>query len=63
MAILVVCQGCRARFQVSDQFAGKSGPCPKCKAVIKIPTKSEEVTVHGGKTLPAGAVMRPASWF
>lgn len=47
MAILVVCPGCHKRFSVSDQFAGKSGPCPKCKTVIRIPDKSDEVKVHG----------------
>jgi hypothetical protein len=46
MAITVVCPGCHKRFNVGDQFAGKSGPCPKCKTVIKIPAKSDEVQVH-----------------
>ena len=27
------------RFKVSDKFAGQEGPCPKCKAKIKIPAK------------------------
>ena len=47
MAIRVTCPGCKTRFNVGDQFAGKTGPCPKCKASIKIPDKSEEVVVHG----------------
>lgn len=47
MAIRVTCPGCKTRFNVGDQFAGKTGPCPKCKTVIKIPDKSEEVVVHG----------------
>ena len=66
MAILVVCPGCKARFQVSDQFAGKSGACPKCKATIKVPTKDEEVTIHapegsssGGKTPTGQTVLKP----
>lgn len=46
MSILVVCPGCKKSFQVHDKFAGKSGPCPKCKATIRIPTKSDEVQVH-----------------
>lgn len=37
MPILVTCPGCKAQFNVSDKFAGKQGPCPKCKAVISIP--------------------------
>ena len=47
MSIRVICPGCKARFNVSDQFAGKTGPCPKCKAQIKIPDASEQVVVHG----------------
>ncbi len=48
MAIDVTCVACKTRFQVSEKFAGKSGPCPKCKAVIKIPEKKDEVVIHGG---------------
>jgi hypothetical protein len=54
MSILVVCSGCRARFQVSDQYAGKSGPCPKCKALIQIPTPQEQVTIHGPAEFASG---------
>jgi len=46
MPILVVCPGCRKRFQVSDQFAGRTGPCPHCKATIRIPTPEQEVKIQ-----------------
>lgn len=47
MAIQVVCAGCNARFSVSDQFAGRSGPCPKCKKPITIPAAPvKSVTIH-----------------
>jgi hypothetical protein len=46
MPIEVLCSGCKTRFNVSDKFAGKKGPCPKCKAVITVPEKAEEVVVH-----------------
>jgi len=64
MAIRVTCTGCKARFNVSDNFAGKSGPCPKCKTVIKIPEKSEEVVVHapqefGPKDSTGRSVLKP----
>jgi hypothetical protein len=66
MAILVVCTGCRKRFSVSDQFAGKSGPCPSCKTVIRIPGKGEEVKVHapeefggGGRSTTGQLVLKP----
>jgi hypothetical protein len=64
MPIDVVCTGCKTRFQVSEKFAGKKGPCPKCKAVITVPTKSEEVVIHapehsGPKTATGEAVLKP----
>ncbi len=46
MSILVVCPGCKASFNVSDKFAGKEGPCPKCKAKIQIPKQEEVVKIH-----------------
>jgi hypothetical protein len=54
MAIDVVCTGCKTRFQVSEKFAGKKGPCPKCKTVITIPAKNEEVVIHAPE--PSGPV-------
>src|ERR1700676_3897712 len=44
MPISIVCPGCLARFQVNDKFAGKQGPCPKCKTLIAIP--AAEVRIH-----------------
>ena len=46
MPIQVTCPKCLKRFQVSDKFAGKSGPCPNCKNPLKIPEASEQVTIH-----------------
>lgn len=43
MPIQVVCSSCKTSFKVSDQFAGKQGPCPKCKSTIRIP-KPEPTT-------------------
>jgi len=53
--ITVVCRGCHQRFQVSDKFAGRTGPCPKCKAPISIPKPSEEVKIHTPEHSEAGA--------
>ena len=54
MAIDVICPGCHSRFQVSEKFAGKKGPCPKCKVTITIPAKAEEVVIHA--PAPTGPV-------
>ncbi|MEQ8788592.1 MAG: hypothetical protein RIC55_19940 [Pirellulaceae bacterium] len=64
MAILVVCSKCKARFQVSEKFAGQKGPCPKCKTVIQVPEKTEEVKIHGPenfgpKTASGKGVLEP----
>jgi hypothetical protein len=50
MAIEVLCPGCKARFKVSEKFAGKKGPCPKCKTQITIPMPTAEVKVHAPET-------------
>ncbi len=54
MAITVVCRQCRTRFSVNEKFAGRTGPCPKCKAPIRVPSKKEEVKVHGGEEFASG---------
>lgn len=64
MAIDVTCPSCLTRFQVSDKFAGKSGPCPKCKKTIKVPEKKAEVVIHapevaGPKDSKGVAVLKP----
>lgn len=67
MPISVVCPGCKARFSVSEKFAGKKGPCPKCKQVITVPdAPAEEVQIHvpdqfasGGKDSKGRSVSKP----
>ena len=60
MAIRVTCSKCHTRFNVSDKFAGKEGPCPKCKAKIRVPDKSEEVVIEAPKASgPADSQGRP----
>lgn len=54
MPIPVICPGCKTAFQVSEKFAGKKGPCPKCKAVITIPEATPEIVIHAPK--PEGPV-------
>ena len=63
MPIRVTCTGCHTRFNVSDKFAGREGPCPKCKIKIRIPSKSEEVVVHapevGPKDSQGKSILKP----
>ncbi len=52
MAINVTCPSCHARFTVGDQHAGKTGPCPKCKAPIEIPKLEDQVVIHAPEAEP-----------
>lgn len=47
MPIQVTCRHCLKRFQVSEKFAGQTGPCPNCKKPIEIPKADEQVVIHG----------------
>lgn len=61
MAIQVTCAKCLTRFQVSEKFAGQEGPCPKCKTLIKVPSLSDEVKVHGPAEGPIDSTGRAIS--
>src|SRR3954451_18578949 len=56
MPIQVTCPGCLKRFSVADKFAGQKGPCPKCKQIIIIPKKEDEIVIHAPDHSEAGAV-------
>jgi hypothetical protein len=60
MPIPVTCPGCLSRFTVSDKYAGKQGPCPKCKQTITVPDKSQEVVIHAPENFgPKDAAGKP----
>ncbi|NCY02375.1 MAG: hypothetical protein EBX36_05565, partial [Planctomycetia bacterium] len=50
-------------FTVSDKFAGRTGPCPKCKQPITVPSDAvKEVKIHGPEeeaARPGRAPMAP----
>ena len=52
MSIPVTCPSCLTRFNVGDQHAGKTGPCPKCKKPILIPEVGEEIVIHAPEMEP-----------
>jgi hypothetical protein len=67
MPISVLCPKCKARFNVSEKFAGQKGPCPKCKTILTVPSApAAEVQVHvpeqfasGGKDSKGRPVSKP----
>jgi len=65
MPIPVTCPSCHTRFNVGDQHAGKTGPCPKCKKPITIPELGDEVVIHapemeaGAKNAAGKNVLKP----
>jgi hypothetical protein len=64
MPIDVTCAKCMTRFQVSEKFAGKKGPCPKCKTIITVPELKEQVVIHapevsGPKDSKGVSVLKP----
>jgi hypothetical protein len=54
MPIQVTCAKCETTFKVSEKFAGKEGPCPKCKTKIKIPAAPPPIDVVIHEPEPAG---------
>lgn len=63
MPISVTCPGCLSRFTVSDKYAGKKGPCPKCKKDLIVPDKTQEVVIHapdvGPKDSKGVSILKP----
>ena len=64
MKIQVTCPSCLTRFEVDEKFAGKKGPCPKCKATITVPEKKDAVVIHspeveGPKDAQGRLVLKP----
>lgn len=64
MKIQVTCPSCLTRFEVDEKFAGKKGPCPKCKSVIQVPERTDAVVVHspegdGPKDSQGRLVLKP----
>src|SRR4051794_19771561 len=58
MPIQVTCPNpkCLTRFSVADKFAGQKGPCPKCKQIITIPKKEDELIIHAPDHSETGSV-------
>jgi Zn-dependent protease with chaperone function len=37
MTIRLTCHACQTAFEVKDAFAGKRGPCPRCRTLLEVP--------------------------
>jgi hypothetical protein len=61
MPIPVICPSCKKRFQVSEKFAGQTGPCPQCKKPIRVPKLEEQVQIHAPEDAPVGAAKSAAA--
>jgi Zn-dependent protease with chaperone function len=59
MAIRVECPSCRSSFGVRDDFAGRRGKCPKCRAEIQVPGSPKKATASTS-TLPNGSALLSA---
>lgn len=57
MPIQFTCPHCGLRTQVSDQYAGQSGPCAGCGQVVAVPPLSEAFTYAPPKKSNSGPVI------
>ena len=61
MSIRVECPSCQVAFGVGDEFAGKRGKCPKCKATIVVPAAAT-ATPQPGPRQAAVEAAQPESY-
>ena len=54
MAFTFSCPSCRAELLLPDEAAGQSGQCPRCQAVMRIPSSMQPraVVVQPGTAIP-----------
>lgn len=68
MPVQLTCPGCKSRLRIKDEFAGKKVKCPRCEALVRVPTQEavevkpidqritprrDGVTAHRKKPAPA----------
>ncbi len=57
MPVICQCPTCKTKYQVGDQYAGRTVKCPKCSAPVVVPTVAQPTspTAAAAKTTsPAG---------
>ena len=62
MAITVTCQACHFAFRVKDEFAGKTGKCPKCAAIVRVqdPVGSPASSIGGSPSSTSAKTTLPS---
>ena len=40
MPVICQCPSCKGKFQVGDQYAGRTIKCPKCSTAVAVPAVS-----------------------
>lgn len=63
MALLVECPNCRNRYQVANDLAGKTGTCPACGTVARIPAPDSSPEGATGDSWPGGYSPYASSQF
>ena len=60
MSVICQCPSCKSKYQVGDQYAGRTVKCPKCSAAVAVPAVAQPASPTGGAVV-APAVAQPAS--
>jgi hypothetical protein len=59
MSFAVICPACRARLNVADHLAGKTGTCPSCKAAFTLPHPQGQGAAAPPPAPPPPSLPRP----
>ena len=46
MSVICQCPSCKAKYQVGDQYAGRTVKCPKCSAAVVVPAVAQRPQVQ-----------------
>ena len=55
MSVVCQCPSCQAKYQVGDQYAGRTIKCPKCSAAVVVPTAAQPTNHATTASKPAPA--------
>ena len=63
MSVICKCPSCKAKYQVGDEYAGRTIKCPKCSAAVVVPaaTATPSPTAPASKTSSPGPAAKGSS--